>query len=106
MPEDDSGRSQPASSSSSAELGQRDDAKRSIHDAIDKVERSQEKWCEAEGGEHPRSTLWGAARADALDDPETPHRDERAFIFRLMQVHSGAETCNWERWYAPEIESA
>jgi hypothetical protein len=36
----------------------------------------------------------GAARADALDDPETTQRDERAFIFRLMQVHSGAEICN------------
>jgi class 3 adenylate cyclase/tetratricopeptide (TPR) repeat protein len=31
-----------------AELGQRDDARRCIHDAIDKVERSKEKWCEAE----------------------------------------------------------
>jgi tetratricopeptide (TPR) repeat protein len=31
-----------------AELGQLDDAQRSIDDAIDKVERSKEKWCEAE----------------------------------------------------------
>jgi class 3 adenylate cyclase/predicted ATPase len=31
-----------------AELGQLDDARRSIDDAIDKVERSKEKWCEAE----------------------------------------------------------
>jgi class 3 adenylate cyclase/predicted ATPase len=31
-----------------AELGQPDDARRSIDDAIDKVERSKEKWCEAE----------------------------------------------------------
>jgi hypothetical protein len=28
-----------------AELGQRDDARRCIHNAIDKVERSKEKWC-------------------------------------------------------------
>ena len=31
-----------------AELGQPDDARRCIDDAIDKVERSREKWCEAE----------------------------------------------------------
>jgi class 3 adenylate cyclase/predicted ATPase len=31
-----------------AELGQPDDARRCIEDAIDKVERSNEKWCEAE----------------------------------------------------------
>jgi predicted ATPase len=31
-----------------AELGQPDDAYRCIEDAIDKVERSKEKWCEAE----------------------------------------------------------
>src|ERR1700691_5145120 len=31
-----------------AELGQPDDAQRCIDDAIDKVERSKEKWCEAE----------------------------------------------------------
>jgi predicted ATPase len=30
------------------ELGQLDDARRRIDDAIDKVERSKEKWCEAE----------------------------------------------------------
>ena len=30
------------------ELGQHDDARRCIDDAIDKVERSKEKWCEAE----------------------------------------------------------
>ena len=31
-----------------AELGQHDDARRCIDDAIDKVERTNEKWCEAE----------------------------------------------------------
>jgi predicted ATPase len=31
-----------------AELGQLDDARRCIDDAIDKVERSKERWCEAE----------------------------------------------------------
>ena len=31
-----------------SELGQPDDARRCIDDAIDKVERSKEKWCEAE----------------------------------------------------------
>ena len=31
-----------------AELGQPDDAQRCIADAMDKVERSKEKWCEAE----------------------------------------------------------
>jgi predicted ATPase len=31
-----------------AELGQLDDARRCIDDAMDKVERSKEKWCEAE----------------------------------------------------------
>jgi predicted ATPase len=31
-----------------AELGQLDDAWRCIDDAIEKVERSKEKWCEAE----------------------------------------------------------
>jgi len=31
-----------------AELGQPDDARRCIDDAIDKLERQKEKWCEAE----------------------------------------------------------
>jgi predicted ATPase len=31
-----------------ADLGQPDDARRCIDDAIEKVERSKEKWCEAE----------------------------------------------------------
>ena len=31
-----------------AELGQPDDARRCIDDAIEKVERSKEKWCEAD----------------------------------------------------------
>jgi hypothetical protein len=31
-----------------AEIGQLDDARRCIYDAIDKVEISKEKWCEAE----------------------------------------------------------
>src|SRR6202044_1821397 len=31
-----------------AKLGQLDDARRCIDDAIEKVERSKEKWCEAE----------------------------------------------------------
>jgi hypothetical protein len=31
-----------------AELGQLDDALRRIDDAIDKVERSKERWCEAD----------------------------------------------------------
>jgi predicted ATPase len=31
-----------------AELGQLDDARRCVEDAIDKVEKSKEKWCEAE----------------------------------------------------------
>jgi hypothetical protein len=31
-----------------AELGQLDDARRCIDDAIEKIERSKEKWCQAE----------------------------------------------------------
>jgi predicted ATPase len=31
-----------------AELGQLDDAWRCIHDAIDKIERTMERWCEAD----------------------------------------------------------
>jgi hypothetical protein len=42
-----------------------------------------------------RNGQQGVLRAlTPLDDPETTQRDERAFIFRLMQVHSGAEICN------------
>jgi tetratricopeptide (TPR) repeat protein len=38
-----------------AQLGQLDDARRCIDDAIDKLERSKEKWCEARGASH----CWG-----------------------------------------------
>ena len=46
-----------------AELGQLDDARRCIDGAIDKVERSKEKWCEAEGASHCRGNRTQIARA-------------------------------------------
>ena len=56
-----------------AELGQLDDARRCIDDAIEKVERSKEKWCEAE--------VHRIAGEIALKSPAPDRRKSRS-VFR------------------------
>ena len=51
-----------------AKLGQLDDARRCIDDAIEKVERSKEKWCEAEV--HRRRRYWRSWRRSGLRKDE------------------------------------
>ena len=66
-----------------AELGQRDDAWRCIDDAIDKVERSKEKWCEAEV-----HRIAGEIALKSL--APGPEKAERILITRLRShVNSG-----------------
>jgi predicted ATPase len=71
-----------------AELGQPDDARRCIDDAIDKVERSKEKWCEAEvhriAGEIALKSL--------APDPEKAE----AYFEHALAVASQQQAKSWE----------
>jgi predicted ATPase len=71
-----------------AELGQLDDAQRCIDDAIDKVERSNERWCEAEvhriAGEIALNSL--------APDPEKAE----AHFKRALAVARQQQTKSWE----------
>ena len=71
-----------------AELGQPDDARRCIDDAIDKVERSKEKWCEAEvhriAGEIALKSL--------APDPEKAE----AYFDRALAVARQQQAKSWE----------
>ena len=71
-----------------AELGQPDDARRCIDDAIDKVERSKEKWCEAEvhriAGEIALKSL--------APDPEKAE----AYFEHALAVARQQQTKSWE----------
>jgi predicted ATPase len=71
-----------------AELGQLDDAQRSIEDAIDKVERSKEKWCEAEV-----HRIAGEVALKSLG-PDTD-KAERHFE-RALAVARQQQTKSWE----------
>jgi class 3 adenylate cyclase/tetratricopeptide (TPR) repeat protein len=69
-----------------AELGQADDARRCIDDAIDKVERSKEKWCEAE--------VHRIAGEIALKSP-APEKAEKHFE-RALGVARQQQAKSWE----------
>jgi predicted ATPase len=69
-----------------AELGQPDDARRCIDDAIDKVERSKEKWCEAE--------VHRIAGEIALKSP-APEKAEKHFE-RALGVARQQQAKSWE----------
>src|SRR5262249_7679682 len=65
-----------------AELGQPDDAQRCIDDAIDKVERSKEKWCEAEAN---RIAGEVALKSPAPDTEKAEKYFERALSVARQQ---------------------
>jgi predicted ATPase len=71
-----------------AELSQPDDSQRCIDDATDKVERSKEKWCEAE--------VYRIAGEIALKllapDPEKA----KAYFERALAVSRQQQTKSWE----------
>ena len=71
-----------------AELGQPDDAQRCIDDAIDKVERSKEKWCEAEV-----HRIAGEIALKSL----APHTEKAEKYFdRALAVARQQQTKSWE----------
>jgi tetratricopeptide (TPR) repeat protein len=70
-----------------AELGQPDDARRCIDEAIDKVERSKEKWCEAE--------VHRIAGEIALKSPQHPANAETHFE-RALAVARQQQAKSWE----------
>jgi class 3 adenylate cyclase/predicted ATPase len=71
-----------------AELGQPDDARRCIDDAIDKVERSKEKWCEAE--------VHRIAGEIALKSSTPDVEKAKAYFERALAVARQQQTKSWE----------
>ena len=71
-----------------AELGQLDDAWRCIDDAIEKVERSKEKWCEAE----VRRIAGEIALKSLAPDPEKAE----AYFERALAVARQQQAKSWE----------
>jgi predicted ATPase len=71
-----------------AELGQIDDAWRSIDDAIEKVERSKERWCEAE----VHRTAGEIALKSLAPDPEKAE----AYFNRALAVARAQQAKSWE----------
>jgi predicted ATPase len=71
-----------------AELGQLDDAWRCIDDAIEKVERSKEKWCEAE----VHRTAGEIALKSLAPDPEKAE----AYFDRALAVARQQRAKSWE----------
>ena len=71
-----------------AELGQLDDAWRCIDDAIDKVERSKEKWCEAE--------VHRIAGEIALKSPQPDAAKAEAYFERALAVARQQQAKSWE----------
>jgi tetratricopeptide (TPR) repeat protein len=71
-----------------AELGQPHDARRCIDDAIDKVERSKQKWCEAE--------LHRIAGEIALKSPAPDPGKAEAYFGRALAVARQQQTKSWE----------
>ena len=70
------------------ELGQPDDARRCIDDAIDKVERSKEKWCEAEVNR--------IAGEVALKSPAPDTEKAEKYFGRALAVARQQQTKSWE----------
>ena len=71
-----------------AELGQLDDARRCIDDAIDKVEISKEKWCEAEAHR--------IAGEVELKSPEPDAVKAQAYFERALAVARAQQAKSWE----------
>jgi predicted ATPase len=71
-----------------AELGQIDDAWRCINEAIDKVERSKEKWCEAE--------VHRIAGEIALKSPAPDSEKAEAYFDRALAVARQQQAKSWE----------
>jgi predicted ATPase len=71
-----------------AELGQRDDARRCIDDAIDKVERSKEKWCEAE--------VHRIAGEIATKSPTPDTEKAEKYFERALSVARAQQAKSWE----------
>jgi predicted ATPase len=71
-----------------AELGQPDDARRCVDDAIDKVERSKEKWCEAE--------VIRIAGEVALKSPARDTQKAEKYFERALSVARQREMRSWE----------
>ena len=71
-----------------AGLGQPDDARRCIDDAIDKVERSKEKWCEAE--------VHRIAGEIALKSPAPDAAKAEAYFERALAVARQQQAKSWE----------
>jgi predicted ATPase len=71
-----------------AELGQPDDARRCIDDAIDKVERSKEKWCEAE--------VHRIAGEITLKSPQHDLAKAERHFGRALAVSRAQQTKSWE----------
>ena len=71
-----------------ADLGQPDDARRCIDDAIDKVERSKEKWCEAE--------VHRIAGEVALKSPAPDTEKAEKYFDRALAVARQQQTKSWE----------
>jgi class 3 adenylate cyclase/predicted ATPase len=72
-----------------AELGQLDDARRCIDDAIDKVERSKEKWCEAEVHRIAGEIVLKSPQAGAAAKAE-------AYFERALAVARQQQAKSWE----------
>lgn len=70
------------------ELGQPDDARRCIDDAIDKVERSKEKWCEAE--------VHRIAGEVALKSLAPDMEKAEKYFDRALAVARQQQTKSWE----------
>ena len=71
-----------------AELGQPEDARRCIDDAIDKVERSKEKWCEAE--------INRVAGEVALKSPAPDTEKAEKYFDRALAVAREQQAKSWE----------
>jgi predicted ATPase len=71
-----------------AELGQPDDARSCIDDAIDKVERSKEKWCEAE--------VHRIAGEIALKSPAPDTERAEKYFDRALAVARQQQAKSWE----------
>ena len=71
-----------------AELGQLDDAWHCIDDAIEKVERLKEKWCEAE--------VHRIAGEIALKSPQPEAAKAETYFERALSVARQQQAKSWE----------
>jgi class 3 adenylate cyclase/tetratricopeptide (TPR) repeat protein len=71
-----------------ADLGQLDDARRCIEDALDKVESSKEKWCEAE--------VHRIAGEIALKSPQPDAAKAETYFERALTVARAQHAKSWE----------